>query len=67
MENSVNEWLTVSEFLARYPGKVSRNKIYDLIREGVVPHIKLGKILLPADALERILTANTATEAEEKL
>lgn len=59
METPVAEWLTVTEFLARFPGKVSRNKIYECIKDGIVPHIRLGKILVPADALERILASNT--------
>ena len=65
MQQSVKEWLTVSEFLARYPGKVSRNKIYECIKAGLIPHVKLGKILVPADLLERILAANTKAEVED--
>ena len=64
MQHSVKEWLSVSEFLTRYPGKVSRNKLYECIKKGIVPHIKLGKILIPADALERILATKTAPEFE---
>ncbi|MCZ6580021.1 MAG: helix-turn-helix domain-containing protein [Nitrospirae bacterium] len=67
MSDSVAAWLTMAEFLACYPGKVSRNKIYECIKAGIVPHIKLGKILIPADALERILAANNALEAKDSL
>ena len=58
MQTPVEEWLTVSEFLHRYKGRVSRNKLYTCIKDGSVLHIKLGRILLPADAFERVMTAD---------
>ena len=55
---AVREWLTVREFLERYKGKISRNTVYSRIEDKTLPSIKLGrKILLPADALDLILTA----------
>ena len=50
------EWLTVKEFLDRYRGKVGRNNLYDRIRDGTIPSVRLGrKILLPADVLDMVM------------
>ena len=51
------EWLTVAKFRERNP-HLGKNLIYDAVREGRLPSIKLGgKILIPSDALDRLLEA----------
>jgi excisionase family DNA binding protein len=50
------EWTTVPKFLEKHRGLVSKNTLHDWIRRGKVPHVKCGrKILLPANALDRML------------
>jgi excisionase family DNA binding protein len=49
-------WTTVPRFLEAHKGLVSKNTLHEWIREGRVPHLKVGrKILLPEDALDRML------------
>ena len=49
------EWLPSIEFLERHKGVIGRSKFYDWIAEGVIPHLRIGrKLLVPADALDRI-------------
>ncbi len=56
MSNEVLDWLTVAQFISRFKGTVSRNFVYDRIRDGTIPSVRLGKkILIPADALDRLL------------
>jgi excisionase family DNA binding protein len=56
MLNKTLEWLTVAQFIARFQGAVSRNFVYDRIRDGTIPSVRLGKkILIPVDALDRLL------------
>ncbi len=56
MVGNDSEWLTVKQFLKRYDGVVGRNLIYDLIRDGSLPHVRLHrKLLIPANAFEKIL------------
>jgi excisionase family DNA binding protein len=50
------EWLTVAQFKERTP--LGRNLIYEAVREGGLPFIKVGgKILIPSDALDRLFEA----------
>ena len=50
------EWLTVTQFLARYKGRVGRSTVYDCLQRKILPSVKLGnRILIPADALDRLL------------
>ena len=52
----MQNWLTVREFLTLHQGMVSKNTVYDRIRDKTLPSIRLGrKILIPADALDRVL------------
>jgi excisionase family DNA binding protein len=52
----VPEWTTVPKFLERHQGLISKNTLHNWIRQGCVPHLKIGrKILLPEDALDRML------------
>ena len=40
--------------------KVSRSKVYQLMNEGLLPHVKLGKTRrIPWDAVERMVRENT--------
>jgi hypothetical protein len=58
METDKFQWLTVKEFVAGpLKGKVSANSVYKSIQEGFIPHIRISKgtILIPDDALERML------------
>jgi excisionase family DNA binding protein len=49
-------WTTVPKFLEKHRGLVSKNTLHEWIRQGRVPHLKVGrKILLPEDALDRML------------
>ena len=51
------EWLTVAQFRERNP-QLGKNLIYDAVRDGRLPSIKLGgKILIPSDALDQLLEA----------
>ena len=51
-----DEWLTASQFIARCKGKLGRNSVYDHLRDGSIPSIRLGRrILIPSNALWRLL------------
>ena len=55
------EWLSPTQFLGRHQGKFGRNKLYAWLAEGKLPHIKLDrKILIPADAFERMLAGQAS-------
>ena len=54
MQATDREWLTVREF-ANTAG-VSQTFVYDSVRDGNLPAIKVrGKILIASDAFERLL------------
>jgi excisionase family DNA binding protein len=56
MAQEVLEWTTVPKFLETHKGLISKNTLHEWIRQGRVPHLKVGrKILLPEDALARML------------
>ena len=56
--SNTTDWLTVAEFVAKFNGRVSRNFVYERIREGSIPSVRIGrKILIPSDALDRLMTA----------
>ena len=58
MLSCTTDWLTVAEFVAKFDGRVSRNFVYERIREGAIPSVRIGrKILIPSDALDRLMTA----------
>ena len=51
------EWRSPREFLVRHKGRFGRNTLYDWLAEDKLPHIQINrKILIPADAFERMLT-----------
>ena len=45
----------LSQFVKGHEGAIYRNTAYRLIKEGVLLHVKRGKIFIPADALERLI------------
>ncbi len=50
------EFLTPRQFLAANPG-VRRTKLYEDVRASRIPHVRLGrKVLIPADALDQIVS-----------
>ena len=50
-------WVTVGEFLTLHKGRLGRSSLYDRIKDGSIPAIRLGrKILIPSDALDRVLS-----------
>ena len=58
MLSNTTDWLTVAEFVAKFNGRVIRNFVYERIREGSIPSVRIGrKILIPSDALDRLMTA----------
>ena len=58
MLSNTTDWLTVAEFVAKFNGRVSRNFVYERIREGSIPSVRIGrKILIPSDVLDRLMTA----------
>lgn len=56
MQSKEIQWLTVKDFLIKHRGIVGRSAVYERLHDGSLPSIRLGrKILIPADALERVL------------
>ena len=52
----VDAWISVSELVENLAGRLSRNSIYEGLRRGDIPHIKIGKrILVRADVLSQML------------
>ena len=50
------EWLTVDKFYQLNKGRLGRNTIYEGIRDGSIPSIRVGRrILIPSDALDQML------------
>ena len=49
------EWMTVKEFLVQHKGKLGRSFVYERLRDGSLPSVRLGrKILLRADVLQHL-------------
>jgi excisionase family DNA binding protein len=49
-------WTTVPKFLERHKELVSKNTLHSWIKDGAVPHIRIGrKILVREDALDLML------------
>ena len=47
-------WLTVREFRERH--HLSKNLVYDAVRENCLPYAKIGsKIMIPSDALDQLV------------
>lgn len=59
------EWVSVKEFLERHRGLIGRNSVYDRVKDGTLPAVKLGRrILIPGDALERLLASAETTRRD---
>ena len=55
------EWLSPTEFLGRNRGRFGRNTLYNWLAEGKLPHIQINrKIMIPADAFDRMLAAQVS-------
>ena len=60
------EWLTPREFLVRNQGRIGRNTLYEWLANGTLPKVQVGrKILIPADAFERMLASGDRTAASD--
>ena len=51
MQVPVTRWLTISEFLEENRGHISRNRLYQLIKDQAIPYVRPGKILVPRTCL----------------
>ena len=53
-------YITVKEFICLLGGRLSKNSIYAAIASNTIPSVRVGRrILLPADALDRLMTAQS--------
>ena len=51
---AIKPFISVREFTERHG--LSRNLIYEQLRKGVLPSVKIGgRILIPADALQQLM------------
>ena len=56
------KWYTVSEFRELFP-QISRTLLYQTVRSGQIPSIKIGgKILIPSNALDRLFEQQNDTD-----
>lgn len=56
-------FLTVSEVLERGELPLGRTALYEAIRRGDIPHVRVGrKLLLPADVGDRLLARANGEE-----
>jgi excisionase family DNA binding protein len=63
---SDREWLTVAKFKERNPA-LGKNLIYDAVREGRLPSIRIGgKILIPSDALDQLLERSGTARSQPR-
>jgi excisionase family DNA binding protein len=47
--------------------RVSRNRIYQLIADGAIPHLRFGRtIRIPAEGLERWIEQQTAQGGQDR-
>ncbi len=61
MVKTKREWFSVAQFLVRHGGQIGRSAIYERIREGSLPSIRIGrKVLIPSDAFDTILEEQRA-------
>jgi excisionase family DNA binding protein len=59
-------YLTPMEFLEVNAGKIGRNLLYDEIKAGRIPHIRVGRrILIPEDAWDQMLGTGVAEPPAE--
>ncbi len=49
------EWITVPEFIDQHRRRLGRSWVYERIRDGTIPSLRIGrKILVARDALDRL-------------
>ena len=64
MVKADGEWLSVREFHARYRGKIGITNIYARLKDGSLPSVRVGRrILIPSDALARLLSLKTSGDS----
>lgn len=62
-DNTSKDWLTVKEFCGLYRGRLGRTLIYERLRDGSLPCVRVGnKFLIPADALDRLMARDTGPD-----
>lgn len=50
------DWMTPAEFLAAHQGMIGRSALYEALRTGAIPSVRVGKkYLIPSDAFGRLL------------
>lgn len=50
-------YLSIKDFAALHAGALTENSVRKLVRQGRLPHVRLGKVrgvLIPRDGLERM-------------
>ena len=63
---TAEEYITVKDFLRQLDGKLSSGFVYKQIAAGSIPSIRIGgRILIPSDALDLMLTAQADKDLEE--
>ena len=66
MEPSGSRLLPALVFYERNKGLIGRTALYDLVRSGRIPHVRLGRrILIPEDAFEQLLEGGLSHSAVE--
>lgn len=61
-------YITVPEFCKRLGGAIYIDTLYRLIKQGDLPHVKLGgRILIPQDALDRMMEEQAVGEHLDRL
>jgi excisionase family DNA binding protein len=57
-------YISVREFLDSLDGRLSKNTVYEAIAAGIIPSIRIARrrILVPADALDRMLEEQSGAE-----
>ena len=59
------EWITVPEFLRRHQGLVAKNFVYEAVKDGRIPGLRLSpkKILIRADSFDLLFEQTQANPA----
>ena len=57
------EWITVPEFLKRHKGLVAKNFLYEAVKDGRIPGLRLSpkKILIRADSFNLLFEQTQTT------
>lgn len=63
-QSARRQYLTVKQFRDRHPN-LGVNLLYDQVRTGEIPSIRLGgKILIPSDAFDRLIEKQARERSE---